>query len=198
MAYSIGATEARAAHCLLKQVPPAVVQKLCALVKPGLCNDVVACLSAGAVSKLVLAFSPVSVCVSARRFTMAKFVTHESIAAGYFNSDYVGSATAVSAMWADILINNEAVLELLVERLARHATEESPTLEPPRSGPGSSWVRFCVQVTRMCLARGSAGARTPCSVAAPSLRRREACFARTTRQPSWKHKSQSCCQGVPA
>ena len=131
VAYSIGATEARAAHCLLKQVPPAVVQKLCALVKPGLGNDVVACLSAGAVSKLVLALSPVSVCVSARRFTMAKFVTHESIAAGYFNSDYVGSATAVSATWADILVNNEAVLELLVERLERDYLAMPPKSRRP-------------------------------------------------------------------
>lgn len=58
-------------------------------------------------------FSPV-----ASRFTMPKWITHEPLAAGWFNLEYT-SGHGHLASWAKPLTNTAELVQLLVERLEK-------------------------------------------------------------------------------
>ena len=47
---------------------------------------------------------------------MARFLTHESIANGYFNAEFCGASGSVSS-WGDILTNTDEVLQLMILRM---------------------------------------------------------------------------------
>ena len=52
-----------------------------------------------------------------RQHTMSKFITHDAIAAGFFNKDYVGGVSNAGGTWSEHLLNGDAVLELLTRRV---------------------------------------------------------------------------------
>ena len=54
--------------------------------------------------------------VFSRRFSMQKFLTHESISMGYFNRDYTGG-TGVLAAWSAELVNTPRILDHLIQRM---------------------------------------------------------------------------------
>lgn len=52
-----------------------------------------------------------------RRWSMPRFISHEPLSLGYFNSSYNGGTGAYSA-WQGHLANDRSVVDLLVQRLA--------------------------------------------------------------------------------
>lgn len=68
--------------------------------------------------------------IISRRYSMQKFVTHESISIGYFNRDYSGG-TGVLAAWSAELRNTPKILDLLIQRMHTDFERLTPRMRKP-------------------------------------------------------------------
>ena len=80
-----------------------------------------------------------------RRFTMSRFVTHESIANGFLNLEFCGASGSVSS-WGDVLTNSCEVLDLMIRRMEADYLGSHPKSRrawSSRDLDGPSWSRPC-------------------------------------------------------
>lgn len=75
-----------------------------------------------------------------RRFTMHRFLTHDSIKEGIFNRDFCSATSAYSA-WPAELTNNDEILELVLQRLQSDWLACNPKHRKPWTAQGvDSWI----------------------------------------------------------
>ena len=66
-------------------------------------------------------------CKPFRTYSMAKFVTHEAIAAGWFNVGH-SSTTTVMSSWETELCSTEQILDLLLNRMIKDFESLAPRM----------------------------------------------------------------------
>ena len=78
-----------------------------------------------------------------RQHTMARFLTHECVAAGVFNADFECTAsTTTMSPWNDTLKNNLPVLQLLLARMESDYVALPPKLKKPWNGRDTAAVHL--------------------------------------------------------
>lgn len=77
-----------------------------------------------------------------RRYTMHRFLTHDSIKEGVFNRDFCSAVSAYSA-WPDALTNSTPILELLLQRLEGDWLAMNPRLRRPFTAKDvDTWAKY--------------------------------------------------------
>ena len=125
-AYSIGRSEAAAALNLLNSVAPDVCDELSSLVK----HLVSACSEFNCSLQPFL--WPIPHTCFLRQHSMQKFLTHESIAAGVFNTGTC-CATSAQSEWGDVLTVNRVNLSWLIQRMSNDFASQHSKLRKPWS-----------------------------------------------------------------
>lgn len=67
-----------------------------------------------------------------RRHTMAKFLTHESLAAGAWNRDYCAASNSMQ-QWSEVLMNQLETVHVAIDRMESDWLAMKPTMRKAHS-----------------------------------------------------------------